>query len=205
LDPRVTDLVLVRHGETEWHADNRYAGRSDVPLTPHGVAQAQDLAVWARRTPPDVVLASPLERARRTAEPAARVAGLEVVLDGRLVEVDFGKGDGLTRNDMRERFPADLDAFLAAPASSPLPGGETGADAVARARPALTDAAVGHPDGTVLVVAHQTLLRLLLCDLLEIPLDHYRRVFPRLDNVARTVVRPAAEGPAALIALNVSG
>jgi broad specificity phosphatase PhoE len=205
LDRRVTDLVLVRHGETEWHAGNRYAGRTDVPLTPRGVAQAQDLVAWARRTPPDRVLASPLERARRTAEPAARVAELEVILDDRLVEVDFGKGDGLTRNDMRERFPADLDAFLAAPASSPLPGGETGADAVARARPALTDAAVALPDGTVLVVAHQTLLRLLLCDLLEIPLDHYRRVFPRLDNVARTVVRPAAEGPAALIALNVSG
>lgn len=201
----MTDLVLVRHGETEWHAGNRYAGRTDVPLTPRGVAQAQDLAVWARRTPPDRVLASPLERARRTAEPAAHVAGLEVILDGRLVEVDFGKGDGLTRDEMRERFPADLDAFLASPATSPLPGGETGADAVARARPALTDATAAHPDGVVLVVAHQTLLRLLLCDLLGIPLDHYRRVFPRLDNVARTVVRPATDGPSALIALNVSG
>jgi broad specificity phosphatase PhoE len=201
----VTDLVLVRHGETEWHAGNRYAGRADVPLTPRGRAKAEDLAVWARRTPPDLVLASPLERARQTAEPAARVAGLPVVLDDRLVEVDFGKGDGLTREDMRERFPADLDAFLAAPATSPLPGGETGADAVARSRPALLDAAARHPDGTVLVVAHQTLLRLLLCDLLGMPLDHYRRVFPRLDNVARTVVRPAERGPAALLALNVSG
>ena len=201
----MTDLVLVRHGETEWHAGNRYAGRTDVPLTPRGVAQAQDLAVWARRTPPDRVLASPLERARHTAEPAARAAGLEVIVDDRLVEVDFGKGDGLTRDEMRERFPAELDAFLTSPATSPLPGGETGADAVARARPALTDATTAHPDGIVLVVAHQTLLRLLLCDLLGIPLDHYRRVFPHLDNVARTVVRPAADGPSALIALNVSG
>lgn len=201
----MTDLVLVRHGETEWHAGNRYAGRADVPLTPHGLAQAEDLAVWARRTPPDVVLASPLERARQTAEPPARVAGLDVVLDDRLVEVDFGKGDGLTRDEMRGRFPLDLDAFLAAPATSPLPGGETGADAVARSRPALTQAAEHHPDGTVLIVAHQTLLRLLLCDLLEIPLDHYRRIFPRLDNVARTVVRPADHGPAALLALNITG
>lgn len=199
----MTDLVLVRHGETAWHADNRYAGRSDVALTDRGLAQADDLTAWARRTPPDLVLSSPLQRARRTAEPAARAAGLTVTVDERLVEVDFGRGDGLTRGEMRARFPADLDAFLAAPASSPLPGGETGADAVARARPVLAEAAAAHPDGTVLVVAHQTLLRLLLCDLLGLPLDHYRAVFPRLDNVARTVVRPASVGPAALIALNV--
>lgn len=201
----MTDLVLVRHGETEWHAGNRYAGRTDVPLTPRGVRQAQDLAVWARRTPPEKVLASPLQRARQTAEPAARIAGLPVTLDDRLVEVDFGTGDGLTRDEMRERFPADLDAFLAAPATTALPGGETGTDAVARSRPALDDAVAAHPGGTVLVVAHQTLLRLLLCDLLAIPLDHYRAIFPTLGNVARTVVRPAAEGPAALLALNVTG
>jgi probable phosphoglycerate mutase len=59
-----------------------------------------------------------------------------------------------------------------------------------------------HPDGRVLVVAHQTLLRLLLCSMLGIPLDHYRAVFPTLESTARTVVRPADRGPAALLRLN---
>lgn len=198
----VTELVLVRHGQTEWHAENRYAGRSDVALTERGHDQAEELARWASGARPDAVLCSPLARARGTAAPAAVAAGLEPVVDERLVEVDFGKGDGLTREEMAAEFPEALAAFLAAPASCPLPGGETGAAAVARARPVLDDACRAHPDARVLVVAHQTLLRLLLCDLLGLALDQYRAVFPRLEPAARTVVVPTATGPAALRALN---
>ena len=198
----MTELVLVRHGETEWHADNRYAGRSDVALTPRGHEQAADLARWAPGAGLDAVLTSTLSRARETAAPAAEAAGLVVEVDERLVEVDFGEGDGRTRDEMRDAFPEALDAFLRSPASSPFPGGEAGADAVARAAPALAEAAAAHPEGRVLVVAHQTLLRLLLCSVLGLPLDHYRAVFPRLENIARTVVRPATDGPGALLMLN---
>ena len=198
----MTELVLVRHGETEWHAANRYAGRSDVALTDTGHRQARALARWAPGAGLDAVLSSPLSRARRTAEPAAAAAGLAVTVDERLVEVDFGDSDGRTREEMATAFPAALEAFLARPASCPLPGGEPGADAVARARPALMTAAAAHPEGRVLVVAHQTLLRLLLCALLEIPLDRYRTVFPRLDNVAPATVRLHEQG-AALLSLNV--
>lgn len=199
----MTELVLVRHGETEWHADNRYAGRTDVALTARGLDQAGELAAWAAGAGLDAVACSPLSRARRTAEPAAAAAGLDVTVDDRLVEVDFGAGDGLTRAEMEQRFPDGLAAFLAAPASCPLPGGERGADAVARARPALDERCAARPQGRVLVVGHQTLLRLLLCDVVGLPLDAYRRVFPRLDNVARSVVRVGAGGVGALLALNV--
>jgi broad specificity phosphatase PhoE len=103
---RVTELVLVRHGETVWHHDNRYAGRSDVALTDRGRDQAEQLARWAGGTRIDAVHTSPLQRARDTAEPAGRALGVAVAVDERLVEVDFGRGDGLTRDEMRERFPA---------------------------------------------------------------------------------------------------
>ncbi|GAA4903045.1 putative phosphoglycerate mutase [Actinomycetospora succinea] len=199
----VTDLVLARHGETRWHAENRYAGRSDVELAPGGHRQAAALARWAAGAGLDAVISSPLQRAVHTATPAAEAAGLPLRTDPRLVEVDFGAGDGHTREEMTALFPEALDAFLAKPASSPLPGGETGPDAVERVLPVITEALAAHPDGRVLVVAHQTLLRLLLCHLLGIPLDHYRAVLPRLEGAARTVVRPAAHGPAALVALNV--
>jgi broad specificity phosphatase PhoE len=198
----MTELVLVRHGETVWHAENRYAGRSDVPLTERGHEQAETLARWAAGAGLDAVITSPLGRARDTARPTCAALGLDARVDERLVEVDFGKGEGLTRDEMRETFPDARAAFLERPASRPLPDGESGADAVARAAPALAESASAHPDGRVLVVAHQTLLRLLLCSMLGIPLDHYRRVFPRLEGTARTVVRPAAEGPAALLRLN---
>lgn len=198
----VTELVLARHGETRWHAENRYAGRSDVALAPGGHRQAEALALWAAGADLDAVVASPLQRAVHTATPAADAAGLALRTDPRLVEVDFGEGDGHTREEMATLFPEALAAFLAKPASSPLPGGETGTDAVERALPAIAETLAGDPR-RVLVVAHQTLLRLLLCHYLGIPLDHYRTVFPRLEGAARTVVRPAEHGPAALVALNV--
>jgi broad specificity phosphatase PhoE len=198
----MTELVLVRHGETEWHAENRYAGRSDVPLTPRGHEQAAALASWAAGAGLDAVLSSPLRRARDTAGPTCAALGLDARVDERLVEVDFGTAEGRTREEMREAFPDALAAFVEHPASRPLPGGEPGAAAVARATPALDEATRAHPDGRVLVVAHQTLLRLLLCSLLGIPLDHYRAVFPKLESAARTVVRPTTEGPAALLRLN---
>ena len=90
---------------------------------------------------------------------------------------------------------------LGSRASSPWPGGEPGAVAVDRALPALLERTGG--PGPVLVVGHQTLFRLLLCRLLDVPLDRYRRAFPRLDNVARTVLSVEPDGRAGLLALNL--
>ncbi|GAA3310927.1 histidine phosphatase family protein [Streptomyces cinereospinus] len=197
----MTDFVLVRHGETPWHAENRYAGRTDVPLTERGRRQAAALGVWAGDQRLDAVLSSPLRRARLTAEPAAAALGLPVRVDERLCEVDFGRGEGLTRAEMRERFPRELAAFLADPVTHHLPGGEDPAAAAARARDCLARTAARFPGGRVLVVAHSTLVRLLLCDLLGIPLARYRTVFPALENGALTELR-LHDGTAALLRLN---
>ncbi|KNB53202.1 histidine phosphatase family protein [Streptomyces caatingaensis] len=197
----MTDFLLVRHGETTWHAENRYAGRTDVPLTEHGLRQAEDLAAWAAGQRLDAVLCSPLSRARLTARPAATALGLAPRVDERLVEVDFGRGDGLTRDEMADAFPDALAAFLADPVAHHLPGGEDPAAAADRALDCLTQTARELPDGRVLVVAHSTLVRLALCRLLEIPLSRYRQVFPVLENGALTELRLRA-GRAALLRLN---
>jgi probable phosphoglycerate mutase len=193
-------LVLVRHGETPWHAENRYTGVSDIGLTPTGTGQAAELAAWAAMQPITAVVTSPLRRAHETASPSAEALGLPVTIDKRLSEVDFGAGEGHTRDEMAEIFPDALSRFLDAPASNPLPGGEPGVAAVDRAWPAVEDLAAG--GGTVLLVAHSTLLRLLLCRMLGIFLDDYRRRFPALRNTATTTVRLDAGG-AALLSLNV--
>jgi broad specificity phosphatase PhoE len=190
----VTTFVLVRHGETEWHAENRYAGRSDVALTDRGREQAQTLAGWARDADLDAVVCSTLARARSTAEPAAAAAGLALRADARLREVDFGDGEGRSHDEMAQLFPDAFAAFRARPASSPLPGGEDGATALARGLEAVDALHAEFPEGRVLVVAHSTLLRLLLCGLLGLPLDRYRTAFPRLQNVALTEVR-LPDGP----------
>ncbi|MFI0167589.1 histidine phosphatase family protein [Streptomyces sp. NPDC017095] len=198
----MTDFVLVRHGETVWHAENRYAGRTDVPLTAHGRRQAAELGAWAAGQHLDAVLCSPLSRARLTAAPAATALGLPLRVDERLYEVDFGHGDGLTRAEMAEAFPEALAAFLADPVAHHLPGGEDPAAAAGRATGCLQETARALPDGRVLVVAHSTLLRLALCALLGIPLARYRRVFPVLGNGALTELR-LRDGQAALLRLNV--
>ncbi|MEO5831752.1 MAG: histidine phosphatase family protein, partial [Nakamurella sp.] len=167
--------------------DNRYAGATDIELTAAGLAQAEQLAVWAATTTVSRVICSDLSRAVRTASPSATVLGLPLEIEPRLREVDFGRGEGMTTAEMRAAFPDALDAFVAAPATSPLPGGEPGAHAVARAGAALVDLCAV-PDDELLVVAHNTLGRLLLCALLGIPLDRYRNIFPRLDNGAVTTL-----------------
>src|SRR5437660_8217709 len=93
-------LTLVRHGETEWHAENRYAGRTDVGLTQKGLLQAEQLAQWSRTAGLHAIWSSSLSRALRTAEPSARATGLAVQIDSRLVELDFGDAEGMTSQEM---------------------------------------------------------------------------------------------------------
>ncbi|MBB6351473.1 putative phosphoglycerate mutase [Nonomuraea muscovyensis] len=197
----MTRLVLVRHGETVWHAENRYAGLSNIELTPRGHAQARELAVWAASAGLSAVWASTLSRAQITAAASAKAAAVELRVDERLRELDFGQGDGLTSAEMRERFPEARAAFEADPAAHPLPGGEDPYEAAARFTAALNDIRAAHPGERVLVVAHTTAIRLALCRLIGVPLGSYRRLFPQLDNCAVTELR-LREGEVAILQFN---
>ena len=199
----MTRLVLTRHGETVSHAENRYAGHTDIAMTDRGRTQAQELAAWAALQPFDAVWSSPLSRARLTAQPTAEALGLPLQIDDRLIEVDFGAAEGLTDREMRERFPSEREAFVRDPLANPLPSSEPIDAAAQRAETALRLIASRHPDGRVLVVAHNTLLRLVLCRLIGVSLAKYRVIFPRFDNCAITEIALAPTGEAALIAFNV--
>ncbi|TMR25462.1 histidine phosphatase family protein [Nonomuraea turkmeniaca] len=198
----MTDLVLVRHGETVWHAENRYAGVSDIELTPRGYEQAERLAEWTANADLAVVWASTLSRAVITAEASAAKAGLPLHTDARLRELDFGQAEGLTAAEMKERFPGARAAFESDPAAHPLPGGEDPHAAATRFVAALHDIAAANPGARVLVVAHTTAIRLALCRLIGVPLGEYRRLFPRLDNCALTELRVRDQGRAALLQYN---
>lgn len=202
-------LLLARHGQTVWHAENRYAGGdSDVDLTPTGVEQARLLAAYARDRGVDAVVASPVRRARETAAPAGAALGVEVAVVPDLREVRFGIVEGRTLDEVAREEPggaALVDRFRADPVAHPFPGAEPAAEAAERAVAALRGVAAGAPGATVLVVAHNTLLRLALCVLLGVPVARYRHVFPRLDNAAVTEIRlsPDPVQPTALLSLNV--
>jgi len=187
----MTTVHLVRHGETIWHAENRYTGRSDVSLTEHGEAQARRLAAWAASAGLTGLVSSDLRRAVRTASPAAEATGLALSVEPLLREVDFGDGEGLTSQEMLATFPASMRKFHSHPATQPLPNAEMGFEACRRALPALARIVEEAPTGNVLLVSHSTLIRLVLCWLLGLPIDEYRRLMPKLGNVTRTTVEIA--------------
>ncbi|MET9509650.1 histidine phosphatase family protein [Streptomyces flavidovirens] len=195
-------LLLVRHGETEWHAENRYAGVSDVALTAKGLRQAQELGNWAKHRGVDAVACSPVSRARLTARPAAEALGVEPEIVEGLREVDFGWGEGRTIAEMAAEDPEAVRRFLEDAELGAFAGSEPPSEAAARASTALRGLARKHPGGTVLVVAHNTLLRMALCAMLSIPVGRYRLVFPRLDNAAVTEIEVSDAGTA-LRSLNV--
>ncbi|MDT7652208.1 MAG: hypothetical protein QOI36_3614 [Pseudonocardiales bacterium] len=200
-----TELTLVRHGQTIWHAENRYAGVSDVPLDATGRAQALALAEWARAHPHDALVCSPVSRARETAAPVAAVLGVDVEVVPELAEVDFGAAEGRTLAELRERDRAAADAFVADPVRHPFPGAEPPAEAAQRVLHALRAVAERHRGRSVLVVGHNTALRLALCAWLGIPVSRYRDVLPRLDNASITQLRVPSEPSRrpTLLSLNV--
>ncbi|MFI5757252.1 histidine phosphatase family protein [Streptomyces sp. NPDC051569] len=200
--PAPTTLFLARHGETVWHAENRYTGVSDIDLTERGREQAEGLGAWAAGAGLDAIVTSPLSRARRTAGPAIRSTGLDAVSEPELREIDFGIAEGRTLAELETSHPRETTAFLRDPAAHPLPAGEDPPAAAARGADALLRLAATHPGRRVLVVAHNTLFRLVLCRLLGIPGREYRRVFPGLRNCAITELRVSA-GQVALMSFNV--
>jgi len=136
-----------------------------------------------------MVASSDLRRALDTAAEVADVAGLPHQTHSGLREVNFGRAEGHTRGEMQELFPEALQAFLEAPATSPLPAGEHGAAAARRFLSAVHEIVKAVPsDGDVLIVAHTTIIRLALCQVMGLPLNEYRRRFPYVGNVALTTV-----------------
>jgi 2,3-bisphosphoglycerate-dependent phosphoglycerate mutase len=194
-------LILARHGRTTWHHPNRYAGRSDIALDAVGERQAERLGRWAARQAFTGLACSPLRRAMDTIAPAAKATGLAPVIEPRLRELDFGVAEGRTLADLATADPAMVARFEADPVANHFPGGEHPAAAVDRALQALTDLAAADPGGRLLVVAHNTLIRLVTCAVLGVPPAEYRRRLPVLDSVATTTLRVPVATPTEPIAV----
>ena len=195
-------LILVRHGESLWQAEDRYAGSTDVPLSSRGRKQAERLAHWSASAGLTAIWSSPLSRTRETAAPSERITGLNARIDLRLKEIDFGRGEGLTPAEIKRSFPQAFTAFQSDPVVHYLPGGEDPQLATRRAIACFHEIEIKHPGGRVLVVSHSTLIRLALCELIGVPLSTYRSLFPSIMSTALTEIR--LEGKrASLLRFNV--
>jgi broad specificity phosphatase PhoE len=179
----VRRLVLWRHGRTEWNAEGRFQGQMDPPLDQEGRNQAVRAAphlVSAGLTPDDtVVVSSDLTRAAETAATLTALLGVPLRLDERLREHGMGSWEGLTRDEVAQRFPDQYADWIA---GRPVVGrgGEEPSAVAERALAALADLPAA---GTAVVVTHGGTAGRLLERLLELGSDH-RRVFGPLGNCA---------------------
>jgi len=163
-------ILLARHGETPWNADGRYQGQEDIPLSAVGEGQARALGERLADVPIERALASPLSRAATTARLALGPAREGVLsTDAGLMEIAHGEWEGLLASEIAARDPDLLQQWRQTPDTVQMPGGESLHEVFARAWPAFTRACEDTPaDGTLLVVAHDAVNRVILCHLLGI-------------------------------------
>ena len=162
MSPGTGRILVVRHGETAWSRDGRHTGRTDVPLTPEGQERASRLAPVLRDWHPALVLCSPLQRARRTAE----LAGLDPVADADLLEWDYGDYEGRTTSEIRETLGDPQWSVWTTSTGLGEPVESVGVRAgrvLARCRPLLDRG------DDVVLVAHAHLLRILTATWLGMP------------------------------------
>jgi broad specificity phosphatase PhoE len=153
-------ILLARHGETDWNRENRVQGHTDQPLNETGLTQAKALADRLAAERLVAVYSSDLVRARETAAVVASLHGLEVLLDAGLREKNFGTWEGLTDVEIRARFPDAVDGRFG--------DGETTEAVSARSVAAFERIRARHAAGSVLVVSHGGSLRTILAHL-EVP------------------------------------
>lgn len=165
-------ILLARHGETPWNAEGRYQGQIDIPLSPVGEAQAAALGARLKDVRIDRAVASPLSRARRTAEFALGAERASMLtFDADLQEIAHGEWEGLLASEINEKDPARLQAWRDTPDSVLMPGGESLRLVLDRAWRGLAKAAEGlGDDDTLLVVAHDAVNRVLLCKIMGLPM-----------------------------------
>jgi probable phosphoglycerate mutase len=160
-------MLLLRHGQTEFSVQRRYSGRGDPELTPLGHAQAAGAAERLARGPAiAAVLASPLRRARQTAEAVAAATGAPLVVREGLVETDFGAWEGLTFPEARARDPQRHAEWLGSEEVAP-PGGESFAAVGRRVAVERGELLAAYPGATIVLVTHVTPIKMLLRDALQ--------------------------------------
>ncbi|MET9241867.1 bifunctional RNase H/acid phosphatase [Nonomuraea sp. NPDC003709] len=196
-----TSLLLLRHGETALSVERRFSGRGDAELTANGLAQAAAAAERLSREPYrlDVIVSSPLKRARQTAEAVARRTGLDVEVDEDLRELDFGDWEGHTFTEVQRRWPAELSTWLADPETAP-PGGESFATVARRVQAAGERLVERYEGKTVLAVSHVTPIKMLLRLALMAPLESLYRM--HLDVACLSLIEYYADGPAVVKSFN---
>jgi alpha-ribazole phosphatase len=160
------EIILARHGETDWNAGEIFRGRADVPLNENGLKQAEMLSEYLSGEKIDIIYASPLQRAVKTAQAIAERQRLEVNIVGNLNDIDCGEWQGMPVTEVQERYPDIYRDWLDTPEQVRIPGGEGLEDVRKRVMPFVEDVAARCREGEVMLVSHRVVNKVLICNLL---------------------------------------
>ena len=169
-------LFLVRHGNTKLNSAERFWGQTDVELGAGGVRQAEQLRDRLASEKIDVIYSSNLCRATETARIIAANHQADIIICAELREVNFGKLEGLTFKEVSQLYPEVTEAWTKNSPTLKYPGGESVAQLNNRVSKFLKRLEKHTPEETILIVAHSAPLRMLICHLLGIEIQHWRQL-----------------------------
>ena len=166
------DIYLIRHGETKWNKEKIFRGRADIPLNTRGKEQARAVGRALSEIGLKAVYTSRLIRARETAEEIARPQGLTPLIEEGLIDIDYGDWEGVSHEEVKEKFERLYDEWKSAPHHVVFPGGEGLGDVRKRASDTIITLAKRHKDETIALVSHRVPNKILLLSVLG--LDDFR-------------------------------
>ena len=181
----MTDLVIVRHGETELNRDGVFRGRLDVPLNDRGRLQAEAAAEALSGTQVTAVYSSPLSRAYDTGAAIAARHGVQVVIDEAFHNFDLGEWQGRPKESVRQESPELWDLWVNDPTHLRIPGGETLEDVRDRAHERALELVEKHRDERIVVATHRSVAKLLGGALLGLGTDSFWSFY--LDNAGYSI------------------
>ena len=182
-----TEIILIRHGETEWNSQQRMQGHSNSDLSSVGQAQIQALGQWMKNVPFDHIYSSDSLRAKQTAEAITQFSGHELKIDLRLREKNLGVFEGLTSEEARERHPEVFRLFKTAGSKYVIDEGESTQQLQDRALEIVDEIRIKHPEERVLLVTHGGFIRVVMKHSLGLSLETPTRFLIRNTSVFRLV------------------
>lgn len=182
------NLLLIRHGQTNWNLEQRFQGQSDIPLNETGRKQAQALAERLAAENFDAIYSSDLQRAIETAH-IIRKSGFQP--DARLREVNFGDWEGLTYDEIKVKHPETLAAWENDIFKNAPPNGETLEGLAVRVQSMLDELRMKHQDQRILIVAHGGVLQTLICLALKLPPTMYWQFHLSTASISEVAFYPA--------------
>lgn len=182
----MTRLYLIRHGETLWNKEKRAQGAQDIKLSENGKIQGKLLADSLKDKNIDLIYASDLSRAYETAELIGKSVEKPVTILEGIREINFGKWEGLTRDEMNNKYKEIFEEWNLRPHLAKIPGGETLKQVQKRAMEAVNGIIEKNPGKNIVMVSHGVSIKAIIFDLLNIELSNYKKF--RQDNTAVNII-----------------